>query len=177
MCPKGYASETGLALFISGPPIRRPLGCQPCPSGYFQEVEGQKSCIECPNKAKSRNDKEATVSVFECEGITRINWDSEVVAMHSLTIKRAESALYIFIHTVFYWFDIYLITYFVCSRKNNQNLTRLEVDECFSNPCQNGGNCNKLEQTGFSCECRSGFAGISSFSFLDCDYKSYLKPA
>ena len=64
---------------MSGPPVPRPLGCKPCPTGYFQELEGQKFCRECPNKSKSRNDKEATVSVYECEGITRINWNAEVV--------------------------------------------------------------------------------------------------
>ena len=67
---------------MSSPPLRRPSGCQPCPSGYFQEIEGQRYCKECPNKAKSRNDREATVSVFECNGITRINWDAEVGIIH-----------------------------------------------------------------------------------------------
>ena len=84
LCPKGYASETGLAHFVSSPPMRRPSGCQPCPSGYFQEIEGQRYCRGCPNKAKSRNDREATVSVFECDGITRINWDAEVVIIYFL---------------------------------------------------------------------------------------------
>ena len=81
LCPKGYASETGLALFVSGPPMRRPSGCQPCPSGYFQDVEGQTYCRECPSKANSRNNREGTVSVYECEGVTRINWDSEVITI------------------------------------------------------------------------------------------------
>ena len=78
VCPKGYASETGLALSMSGPPVPRPLGCKPCPSGYFQDLEGQKYCRECPNKSKSRNNKEATVTVYECQGITRNNWNEEV---------------------------------------------------------------------------------------------------
>ena len=64
---------------MSGLPIRRPSGCQPCPTGYFQEIEGQSDCMQCPNRAKSRNNREATVSVFECEGITRLNWDAKVV--------------------------------------------------------------------------------------------------
>ena len=79
LCPKGYASETGLALFITGPPVRKPSGCQACPSGYFQENEGQRYCSECPNQAKSRENREGTVSVFECEEITRINWNATVL--------------------------------------------------------------------------------------------------
>ena len=79
LCPKGYASETGLALFMTGDPTPRPSGCQPCPSGYFQEMEGQLFCTECPRVAKSRENREATVSVFECEGITRLNWSIKVV--------------------------------------------------------------------------------------------------
>ena len=86
MCPKGYASETGLALFMSGLPIRRPSGCQPCPSGYFQEIQGQNYCMECPNKAQSRNNREATISVYECEGITRLNWDSKVEVVQLLYV-------------------------------------------------------------------------------------------
>ena len=78
MCPKGYASETGLALSMTGLPVPRPLGCKPCPTGYFQDLEGQKFCIQCPYQSKSRKNKEATVSVYECEGITRINWNEEV---------------------------------------------------------------------------------------------------
>ena len=101
MCPKGYASETGLALFVSSPPIRRPSGCQPCPSGYFQEIEGQRYCRGCPNEAKSRNDREATVSVFECDGITRINWDAEVAILFLINI------------------------HFVCSKENRKLLTIL----------------------------------------------------
>ena len=46
-----------------------------------------------------------------------------------------------------------------CLKKSNQNLTKLEVDECFSSPCQNGAKCHKLEQSGFSCDCRRGFTG------------------
>ena len=82
MCPKGYASETGLALSMTGLPVPRPLGCKPCPTGYFQDLEGQKYCIECPNQSKSRKNKEATVSVYECERITRINWNEEVTYLH-----------------------------------------------------------------------------------------------
>ena len=64
---------------MTGDPTPRPSGCQPCPSGHFQEMEGQLFCTECPRKAKSRDNREATVSVFECEGITRLNWSIKVV--------------------------------------------------------------------------------------------------
>ena len=51
-------------------------------------------------------------------------------------------------------------------KKNNQNLTKLEVDECFSSPCQNGAKCHKLEQSGFSCDCRRGFTGEQYLWFV-----------
>ena len=44
------------------------------------------------------------------------------------------------------------------------------MDECFSNPCQNGGSCHKLKQSGFSCECREGYGGKSLFLV---DWKHY----
>ena len=44
------------------------------------------------------------------------------------------------------------------------------MDECFSNPCQNGGSCHKLKQSGFSCECKEGYGGKSLFLV---DWKHY----
>ena len=59
----------------------RPSGCQSCPSGYFQEMEGQNFCTQCPRGGKSRNNKQATVSVFECEEVTRLNWTVSTVVI------------------------------------------------------------------------------------------------
>ena len=34
----------------------------------------------------------------------------------------------------------------------------LDIDECGSNPCENGGTCTDL-QDGYSCACEPGFTG------------------
>ena len=38
-----------------------------------------------------------------------------------------------------------------------------DINECASNPCNNGGSCSDLVN-GYTCECVEGYAG------LDCDY-------
>ena len=78
VCPRGHASETGFGYNTLGPPKGRPAGCQPCPSGFFQEAEGQDFCFQCPHEVLSRGNRIGTISVYECDGITRLNWESEV---------------------------------------------------------------------------------------------------
>ena len=34
----------------------------------------------------------------------------------------------------------------------------LDINECESNPCENGGTCMDMED-GYECECESGFTG------------------
>ena len=34
----------------------------------------------------------------------------------------------------------------------------LDINECESNPCENGGTCTDMED-GYSCACESGFTG------------------
>ena len=36
--------------------------------------------------------------------------------------------------------------------------TFVDIDECESNPCENGGTCTDMED-GYSCACESGFTG------------------
>ena len=38
------------------------------------------------------------------------------------------------------------------------HLSRLDIDECASNPCQNGATCTD-GVNGFSCSCAPGFSG------------------
>lgn len=45
-----------------------------------------------------------------------------------------------------------------------EEATILEVNECFSLPCQNGGQCQSLD-FGYVCSCPAGFTGIT-FSFI-----------
>ena len=35
----------------------------------------------------------------------------------------------------------------------------IDIDECESNPCENGGTCTDMED-GYECACESGFTGI-----------------
>ena len=41
-----------------------------------------------------------------------------------------------------------------------------EIDECFSNPCLNGGRCVD-EVNGYSCECMNGFNGKDCKTNID----------
>ena len=36
----------------------------------------------------------------------------------------------------------------------------LDIDECQSNPCLNGGNCSNLENH-YTCDCQPGYVGIN----------------
>ncbi|MCP3664211.1 MAG: calcium-binding EGF-like domain-containing protein [Gammaproteobacteria bacterium] len=38
------------------------------------------------------------------------------------------------------------------------HLTRLEIDECDSSPCQNGATCNQMVNH-YSCTCAAGYTG------------------
>ncbi|KAL9960831.1 hypothetical protein ACROYT_G034336 [Oculina patagonica] len=49
-----------------------------------------------------------------------------------------------------------------CALKNNGKQTECvsaSVDPCSTNPCQNGGTCNKDNSGGFTCSCPSGYTG------------------
>ena len=35
----------------------------------------------------------------------------------------------------------------------------IDIDECESNPCENGGTCTDMED-GYECACESGFTGM-----------------
>ena len=35
----------------------------------------------------------------------------------------------------------------------------VDINECESNPCENGGTCTDMED-GYGCECKSGFTGL-----------------
>ena len=52
----------------------------------------------------------------------------------------------------------------------------IDIDNCVSNPCQNGGTC-KVEVDGHSCSCGSGFKGESCEISNDFDFPSnYFLP-
>lgn len=40
------------------------------------------------------------------------------------------------------------------------DLPIIEIDECGSNPCLNGGLCFNDESDGYTCECTPGYNGI-----------------
>ena len=42
---------------------------------------------------------------------------------------------------------------------NWNNAHFVDIDECESNPCENGGTCTDMED-GYTCACESGFTGI-----------------
>ena len=55
-----------------------------------------------------------------------------------------------------------------------QNVNFTDIDECASNPCQNGGTCQELSVDGYLCTCPANFAGdncqrskLLTLSFLD----------
>ena len=54
----------------------------------------------------------------------------------------------------------------------------LDINECESSPCENGGSCTDMEG-GYSCACESGFTGSQCetgtlISYLLCDRKLWL---
>jgi hypothetical protein len=47
------------------------------------------------------------------------------------------------------------------THKFNDSFTRFsDIDECLSNPCQNGATCNN-EQNGYTCRCAGGWQGTN----------------
>ena len=42
----------------------------------------------------------------------------------------------------------------------NRSLSLLDIDECASDPCQNGGTCSDQEN-GYECICAAGFTGTN----------------
>ncbi|KAI0228277.1 hypothetical protein LSAT2_021251 [Lamellibrachia satsuma] len=42
-----------------------------------------------------------------------------------------------------------------------------DIDECLSNPCQNGGNCSTPQVAMFSCDCVAGYTGDNCESDID----------
>ena len=52
----------------------------------------------------------------------------------------------------------------------------VDINECSSKPCANGGTCNDAFSF-FSCECAPGFSGVtcqSEFAFSITKYSSYI---
>ena len=50
-----------------------------------------------------------------------------------------------------------------------------DVDECASDPCDNGGSCDDMI-AGYNCSCAAGFAGINceTGTIQNCLYTSYF---
>ncbi|KAI0222009.1 hypothetical protein LSAT2_026730 [Lamellibrachia satsuma] len=45
--------------------------------------------------------------------------------------------------------------------------TKIDIDECLSNPCLNGGNCSTPQVEMFSCDCLAGYTGDTCESDID----------
>ena len=54
-----------------------------------------------------------------------------------------------------------MVTHYKASSKLRRHFLFVDIDECESNPCANGGSCTEIQHVygGYSCECARGFTG------------------
>ena len=147
LCLPGLVSETGLASDIDI--------CLPCPKGYFQEAAGQRGCLKCPSQvgieqASDNNEGgggdslgSATIglsSILQCPGVEKSTLTTSV---------SWKKLLFHFLNITFFFVHFQILS----------QLEFLRINECFKEPCLNGGKCEALKN-GFICRCQSGYQGV-----------------
>ncbi|KZS17024.1 putative Sushi [Daphnia magna] len=113
--------------------------CFPCPAGFYQPLDGQKFCIRCPRRAPYTPGI-AAVNRIECLRVRPSMDGNDVNGTEEL--PEAETT------------------------EEFEQATLLEVNECFSLPCQNGGQCRTLD-FGYVCDCPAGYTGMQCQTDVD----------
>ena len=123
-CVPGTYSDTGLEP------------CNPCPRNFFQPLEGQTRCIECPSGNRTIN--EGSILPSSCQAI---ECTENICQNGGLCLARQ--------HQI----QCY------CPAGFSGKFCEININECDSRPCYNNGKCVDLPQS-YRCECLQGYSGL-----------------
>ena len=123
-CAPGTYSATGLAP------------CASCPLHFYQPLEGQTTCVECPGTAVTQSagskSRDQCLAVVCKEGFCQNG---------GLCLAQAHMA------------------YCYCAAGFSGRFCEVDIDDCASKPCYNGGICKDMDQ-GYVCTCPPGYSGL-----------------
>ncbi|CAL4150116.1 unnamed protein product [Meganyctiphanes norvegica] len=130
-CPTGEYSDTGLEP------------CASCPRHFYQSLEGQRFCRECP----SGNMTLEVGASFSSE-CNAVQCTDSVCQNGGLCLARQHQ------------------TQCYCPAGFTGKFCEVDINECESMPCYNGGTCLDSPQ-GYSCKCDEGYTGHNCQDELD----------
>ena len=123
-CAPGTYSDNGLEP------------CNLCPRNFYQPLQGQMTCDECPTGNRTIN--EGSDGIIACQAI---DCTENICQNGGLCIARH--------HQI----QCY------CPAGFSGKFCEVDINECDSMPCYNGGLCVDLPQS-YRCDCREGYTGL-----------------
>ncbi|XP_064476715.1 sushi, von Willebrand factor type A, EGF and pentraxin domain-containing protein 1-like [Ornithodoros turicata] len=133
--------------------------CDTCPKGHFQPDYGQPSCIPCPGGTSTRT--RGALNYTACEALCPAGRVSKTGFEPCLPCPKGFFQPREGQSTCYKCYNSSAIGDAICydiPPDEDKGGEVIEVNQCFSGPCQNGGTCQKTDFS-FTCLCLAGFSG------------------